>query len=75
MLNKGIQISLAAARVNANFSQDQVARLLKISKNTLVNWEKGNSEPKVDQAIKLSELYRLPLDAIRFEQVKELNEQ
>lgn len=62
-----IQISLAAARVNANLSQEQVAKKLKISKATLVNWEKGVTEPKVDQAVKLSQLYDLPFDFIRFE--------
>lgn len=36
-----LQISLAAARVNAGLTQEEVAKNMKISKNTLVNWEKG----------------------------------
>lgn len=35
-----LQISLAAARVNAGLTQDDVSKNMKISKNTLVNWEK-----------------------------------
>lgn len=61
-----IQISLAAARVNANLTQDDVAKKLKITKNTLVAWEKGISEPKVTQACELSKLYNMPLDCIFF---------
>lgn len=59
-----IQISLAAARVNAGLTQDDVARSLKISKNTVVAWEKGTSEPKTSQARELSALYKMPLDNI-----------
>ena len=61
-----LQISLAAARVNAGLTQKEVAKRLKISKNTLVSWEKGNSEPKASQSYKLSELYNIPLDNIFF---------
>ncbi len=41
-----IQISLAAARVNAGMTQEDVAKIMKVSKNTLVNWEKGRTELK-----------------------------
>ena len=59
-----IQISLAAARVNAGFTQDYVAKYMKVSKNTIVNWEKGKSEPQISEAQKLSGLYDIPLDNI-----------
>lgn len=59
-----LQISLAAARVNAGLSQDEVAKSLHIAKQTIVNWEKGLSEPKMSQARELSELYNMPLDNI-----------
>ena len=36
-----IQISLAAARVNAGLTQEEVAEKLQVSKKTIVNWEKG----------------------------------
>ena len=57
-----LQISLAAARVNAGLTQDDVSK--NISKNTLVNWEKGLSEPTITQGRRLSELYKIPLDNI-----------
>ena len=36
-----MKISLKAARVNANFTQQEVANKLQISKHTVINWEKG----------------------------------
>ncbi len=59
-----IQISLAAARVNAGLTQDDVAKRMQISKNTLVNWEKGKAEPSVTQGRLLSDIYKIPLDNI-----------
>ena len=59
-----IQISLAAARVNAGLTQEEVAKRMKVSKNTLVNWEKGTSEPTITQGRELSRLYCIPLDNI-----------
>ncbi|MCI5792815.1 MAG: helix-turn-helix domain-containing protein [Lachnospiraceae bacterium] len=59
-----IQISLAAARVNAGLTQDDVAKALKLSKQTIVNWEKGKSEPSINQGRMLSDLYKIPMDYI-----------
>ena len=59
-----LRISLAAARVNANMTQDDVAKKLGVAKNTIVAWEKGENEPKVTQALALSEIYGIPLDNI-----------
>lgn len=59
-----LQISLAAARVNAGMTQKDVAHEMHISKQTVVNWEKGNSEPTISQSRRLSELYKMPLTNI-----------
>jgi len=61
-----IQISLAAARVNAGYTQESAAKALHISKATLISWEKGKSEPKTSQARQISDLYGMPYDAIIF---------
>lgn len=58
------KISLAAARVNAGLTQNDVAKVLKVGKQTIVSWEKGKSEPKMSQSRQLSELYKMPLDYI-----------
>lgn len=63
---KTLKISLAAARVNAGLTQEDSAKALSVSKNTIVSWEKGDSEPKKSQADTLSQLYGIPLDYIFF---------
>lgn len=62
-----LQISLAAARVNAKMTQEEAAQSLHVSKQTIVNWESGKAEPKTSQARELSKLYNMPLEYIFFE--------
>ena len=65
-MTERLQISLAAARVNAGLTQKEAAKALHITVQTLVNWENNKSEPKISQARKLSELYQVPLNNIFF---------
>lgn len=58
------QISLAAARVNANMTQEEVARAMGVSKTTVVNWEKGKIVPGIPQIEMMSRLYGIPQDFI-----------
>lgn len=60
------KITLEAARVNAGLSQKEAAKLLKISNNTLGNWENGKSFPDAEQIEKLCKLYGCPFDIINF---------
>ena len=57
-------ISLAAARINANMTQEEAARAIGVSKGTIISWEKGRISPKYNQMVKLCEVYKMPLDAI-----------
>lgn len=59
-----IQISLAAARVNANMTQEDVARVMRVSKTTIVNWEKGKIIPGIPEMEMMSKLYSIPQDYI-----------
>lgn len=59
-----LQISLAAARVNAGMTQEDVAKKLHVSNNTVTNWEKGYTTPSISQARELSSLYEMPLEFI-----------
>lgn len=59
-----IKISLAAARVNAGLKQEDVAKCMKISKNTVVNWEKGKIIPSFASLQALAILYKIPIDNI-----------
>lgn len=59
-------ISMKAARINANLTQKEAAKALKISKNTLAGYEKGRSVPKIDMAAAMAALYGLTVDDIIF---------
>ena len=55
-----IKISLAAARVNANLTQDDVAKKLRVSNKTVSNWEKGIVIPSAAVLFMLSSIYKIP---------------
>ena len=59
-----LRISLAAARVNAGLTQEDVAKELCISKQTVINWEKGRVIPNFATLNTLSSLYRISMDDI-----------
>lgn len=61
-----LQISLASARVNANYTQKEVADLMGVDRSTIRRWEKGDKIPNYDECKKLSSIYSIPLDNIFF---------
>jgi len=44
-----LQITMAAARVNAGFTQRQIAAKMQVSTATIINWEHGKVIPKPAQ--------------------------
>ncbi len=52
------------ARENANLKQVDVKEKTSISNFSLSNWEKGKSEPCIEDAITLAELYGVTLDEL-----------
>ena len=59
-----LQISLAAARVNANLTQEAVAEKMGVSKVTIINWEKGRIVPGIPEIEMLSKIYGISQDYI-----------
>ena len=59
-----LQISLAAARVNAGMTQEEVAKEMHVSKATIVNWEKGRIIPGIPEMEMLSRIYKIPQNNI-----------
>ena len=59
-----LQISLAAARVNAGLTQEDVAALMKINKQTVCNWERGKVIPKPAQLEMMCRIYKIPANNI-----------
>ena len=58
------KITLEAVRINAKKTQKEWAELLGVTSSTVVNWEKGNTEPTLSQIRKMSELSGIPMDFI-----------
>lgn len=58
---------MAAARVNAELSQREVAKMLKVGQQTILNWEKGKVAIPAFQLEKLSEIYKMPIQNLRIE--------
>lgn len=61
---KNYKISMAAARVNAKMTQDEVAKEMKVSKQTIVNWENGKIMPKPAQFEMYCRIVKAPEDLI-----------
>lgn len=64
-------LHLKAARVNAGLTQGDTVREMqkmgyKLSKNTLINYEKYRTKPDIDTAKALAVLYGLTVDDIIF---------
>lgn len=59
-------ITLAGARVNAGFTQQQAAEHVNVSKNTIINWESGKTIPATDKAQELADFYQIPLQYLIF---------
>lgn len=59
-----MKISLKAARVNAGLTQDDVAKKLGKSNQTIVNWENGRTVIDTANFLALCNLYKIAEDNI-----------
>lgn len=55
---------LKEARVQAGFTQEQVAEAIQVTRQTMSNWETEKSYPDIISVIRLSDLYQLSLDEL-----------
>lgn len=59
-----IKLTLAAARVNAGMTQEEVAEKLHISARQLIKWERGDVVPKEPTILGLASFYGVPRESI-----------
>lgn len=59
-------MTLKAARINLNLKQEDAAKMLGITQDTLSNWENGKTFPNVPQIKRIEELYGIPYSEIIF---------
>ena len=60
------KISLAAARVNAGYTQKEVAKRLNMGERTIQHWESGKNASTVDKFIELCVLYNCPATTVKY---------
>lgn len=53
---------LKKERENANLSQMQLSKLIKVSQQTIGSWETGRTEPNHDMLITLAEFFNVSID-------------
>lgn len=58
------KVYLDAVRVNAKMKQREWAESLGVTVNTVINWEKGETEPSLSQLREMSRLSGIPMDFI-----------
>ena len=51
--------------MNAELSQREVAKMLKVGTQTILNWEKGKVAIPAFQLERLAEIYQIPIENIR----------
>lgn len=61
-----MQITMKAARINVNLSQEEAATRLGVSKATIINWENGRSFPDVMQLKRIEEVYGVSYNNLLF---------
>ena len=49
-------------RKNKNLSQEQLAEVLNVSRQTISNWENGKFYPDIDALVKISKYFNISLD-------------
>lgn len=51
-------------RKENGLTQEEIATKLKVSRQTISNWETGSAQPTIDKVIELSNLYDVSLDQL-----------
>ena len=55
---------LALLRKRYGYSQQEIADLLDVTRQTISNWECGQGAPALDKAAELAGIYRISLDEL-----------
>lgn len=57
-------MQLLTLRTSSGWSQEFVARQMEVSRATIVNWERGNTEPSISEAVKLAKLFGITVEEL-----------
>lgn len=56
--------NLRLLRQTSNLTQAQLATTLNVSRTTISHWELGESEPSIDELIKLADIFSVSTDML-----------
>ena len=62
----GIKWKLKACRVQAGYTQREVADKLGVTEASVINWETGKGAPSMENGLALTKLYDIPMEAMDF---------
>ncbi len=62
--NIKIGIKINKLRLKNNFSQDQLAELILVSRQAISKWEVGQTLPSIDNLVSLVEIFKVPLEEL-----------
>ena len=55
---------LMEVRKKHGYSQQEIADMLSVSRQTISNWESGQGAPALDKACELARIYKISLDEL-----------
>ena len=61
---------IKSARIQKEYTQEQSAENLMVSRQTISNWENGKSLPDIVSIIRMSDLYDVSLDKVLMEKIE-----
>lgn len=64
MTVENLKITLAAVRVNAGLTQEELAEMLDVDKKTITNWEKGYTRIDLPWLGAYADACKFPIDNI-----------
>ncbi len=64
MIKKHLYIRLKSLRIEHNLSQADIAEYLKVSRQSISQWETGKTYPDIDNIVLLSKLYNISVDEL-----------
>ncbi len=66
--------NLMELRKKHGYSQQEIADMLSVSRQTISNWESGQGEPALDKAYELARIYKISLDDLVGNEVRSMAE-
>lgn len=61
-----IKLTMKAARVNANMTQEEAGKAIGVSKDVISNWERGVSYPNVMELRRIEQAYQVTYNDLIF---------